>query len=570
MSQGGYTPLGRRDYGSTTSKSNGEEVPKPYTHRQKTKRGLSDIQQIGSQSSENILQPLEVIDPGIWTFRVCLIGLTFMWLTGIGVIVYGAVAQSISDRSEDGYAPSYVHHKAVVPFVQLAVSFWVTALSDIAGLVHSTSLRFTLLASRKLTFNSNLRLFTSCPKSRVHWWPINFIWAWSLISSYACGSMVLVESVYSSADSGRDMVSGYALIFLGFGLLGQASIASWALMVTKIPTWSTNPIHTAKVCQTQGWLASLSGRTMMSVHDAQHLEEHETPSLPKARQKSLLKAHFRVRRVLVLVWVVTLLGFLWFAAISIAYQVGGGPGHLGPTWGSFSRSYTNDWSLIPNWKDYTAFLGISTSLGQSFYTFGPWLVCKYLLTCAILGGITMNLHVVELLVQCSRDESLWRETSSTSGLGPRRYGAFSIAFLTWQTMTLFVFKTVIHWIFSLAFGIYYEGIEIRIPQVCFTANVLFALALLATLLALQQPKGPQPATFGHLPTLVDLIDLWPCRSIEETEQTQSAAEDGVEGRQDTDMVTLYWGDKGEDQNGIRRAGTSYTPLGPIVMSALYL
>jgi hypothetical protein len=133
-----------------------------------------------------------------------------------------------------------------------------------------------------------------------------------------------------------------------------------------------------------------------------------------------------------------------------------------------------------------------------------------------------------------------------------------------------VFKTVIHWIFSLAFGIYYEGIEIRIPQVCFTANVLFALALLATFLALWQPKGPQPATFGHLPTLLDLIDVWPCRTIEEAEQTQDLTENRAEGVQGTDMITLYWGDKGEDEDGIRRAGTSYTPLKPIVMSALYL
>ncbi len=476
MPAGGYTSLERQHYGSTdsgTDQNDPSNREPEYRSQKNTQKGLPDVHQSASQSSENIPRNLEVIDPGVWTFRVCVIGLTFMWLTGIGVIAYGAVAQSILNSSADGYAPSYTLHKAVIPFVQLAVSFWVTILSDTAGLIHSTSLRWTLLASRKLTFNSNLRLFTSCSQSRVHWWPVNVVWAWSLVSSYACGAMLLVESVYNNSGQTYqlDMVSSYALIFLGLGLLGQASIATWALIVTDIPTWSTNPIQTAKVCQMQGWLAPLSRRTLLSVHDAQKFDEHDTPSLPKTRQGSLLKAHFRVRRTLIFVWVVALLGFLWFAAISIAYQVGGGPS-LGPSWGSFSRSYTSDWSLLPDWKMVTAYLGISTSLGQDFYTFGPWIVCKYILTCAVLGSITINLHVVELLVQCSRDESLWRKAASSSGLGPRRYGAFTIAFLTWQTIALFVFKTIIHWIFSLAFGIYYEGIQLRIPQVCYTATTL--------------------------------------------------------------------------------------------------
>jgi hypothetical protein len=243
------------------------------------------------------------------------------------------------------------------------------------------------------------------------------------------------------------------------------------------------------------------------------------------------------------VWTVTLIAFLWFIAITVAYQVGGGPS-MGPSWGSFSRSYTTDWSLIPDWIDTTAFLGISTSLGQSHNTFGPWLLCKYLLTCAFIGGITIDLHVVELLVQCSRDESLWRRAASTGGLGPSSHGAFHVAFTTWhQTICLFVFKTLIHWVFSLAFGPYWEGIEMRIPQVCYTAVALFLLSLSATYLTLWRPKGPQPATFGHLPTLIDLIDVWPCRMPDPENRDAVDGTNKTGGLQAGESVTLYWGDK---------------------------
>ncbi|KAL6251159.1 hypothetical protein RBB50_001367 [Rhinocladiella similis] len=529
----------------------------------------SDVHKDSQSSKKGNAIPLEVIEPGTWTRRVCTLGLAMMWLTGLATIIYGSIVQSQSSKNQtdDNWGPSWIHKRAIGPFAQLAIAFWITLLTDVAGLVHSTSLRFSLLACRRLTFNSNLRLFTSCPNSAVHSWPINIIWGWSLISSYACGSMVIVESVYDFSDPDEvgfhtyDIVSGYALIFLGFGLLGQASIASWALMVGKFPTWSTNPINTARVCRDLGWLKPLTRRTMLSVHDAQSLEPHDSPSLPKARQGSLLKAHSNVRRALIFVWAVTAAAFLWFIAVTLAYQLGGDS--IGPSWGTFSRSYTNDWSLIPDWRDTTAFIGISTSLGQSFYTFGPWFLCKYLLTCAFLGGITMDLHIVELFVQCSRDESLWRQVASAGGLDRSKDDAFQVAFRSWETIVLFIFKTAVHWIFSMAFGPYWEGIEMRIPQICYTAVSLFLLSLLATYLALWKPIGPQPATFGHIPTLVDLIDVWPCRA------PNDGCGNDVEGGHKVEHLKLFWGDKSEGDDGFRRAGTDHAPLQPIVMTALY-
>jgi hypothetical protein len=75
------------------------------------------------------------------------------------------------------------------------------------------------------------------------------------------------------------------------------------------------------------------------------------------------------------------------------------------------------------------------------------------------------------------------------------------------------------------------------------------LAIFTTYLALQRPKGFQPAAWGHFQTLANLIDDW---------------NPGLDGR-------LWWGDKGVDGDGVRHAGTSgnLEAVGAIRMDARY-
>lgn len=536
----------------------------------------ADIPGSDAQTKEEC-QVLEIVDPGIWTHRVCTAGIALIWLTGLSSIVYGSVIQAITDRhpevsSEPTIGVSRYHDKIFTPLIQLSLSFLITVCSDVAGLVHATSLRFALLREGKLEFNSNLRLFTHCKTSRIHSRWANVLWAWFLISCYACGSMVLVDTVYTPWDDentprGLEVVSGYALIVLGFSLLGQASIATWALFGERFPTYSTDPLQIAAIGKAYGWLRRSSKRSLLSVHDVDKPELRDVATLPKSWQVSLFKADRRVLRSLIWVWVVTILSFLWFTALAVAYQF---VDRLGPSWQSFTRSFSNDWSIIPNYVDTTPYLAVPTSIGHEYFTFGPWLLCKYLFTCVFVAGFTLTLHVCELIVQTSRDESLWRQTASRHGLRFKRQDAIPIALCSWQTVLLFVFKTVVHWMFSLAFGIHWEGVELRLPQVCYTAVILFVLALLATGLALYKPRGPQPATFGHLQTLVDLIDVWPCRvsgAVVEGDDVQTRVMTPL--LEVMDQRALYWGDKGEDGEGFRRAGTSFAPLPPIVRNALY-
>ena len=71
------------------------------------------------------------------------------------------------------------------------------------------------------------------------------------------------------------------------------------------------------------------------------------------------------------------------------------------------------------------------------------------------------------------------------------------------------------------------------------------MAAFTTYLCYKRPKGPQPATFGHVQTLVDLVDEW--------------------------YLLMFWGDKGlrEEGDEIRHAGTANVALEPVLLDSLY-
>ena len=80
-------------------------------------------------------------------------------------------------------------------------------------------------------------------------------------------------------------------------------------------------------------------------------------------------------------------------------------------------------------------------------------------------------------------------------------------------------------------------ITVRAVPVFVLAATLALLAHFGGRLANDRPKGPQPATYGHIQTLADLIDDW--------------------------RETMYWGDKGDISGlDIRHAGTLHRPLKP--------
>jgi len=160
---------------------------------------------------------------------------------------------------------------------------------------------------------------------------------------------------------------------------------------------------------------------------------------------------------------------------------------------------------------------------------------------AVQSCVTLGLHCVELLVNVTRDEAVWRKASSRKG-SDSKASPIIAAITSGQSITLIAFKSIIQWIFGYAFSANVAAWMNLLPMIVLTVLMLF-LALFVEYLARYRPKGPQPVTYGNLQALADLVDDW-------------------------SPGTIYWGDKG-GVGGVRKAGTADHPLPEIQMDALY-
>lgn len=120
---------------------------------------------------------------------------------------------------------------------------------------------------------------------------------------------------------------------------------------------------------------------------------------------------------------------------------------------------------------------------------------------------------------------------------------------SWQNVGLLVAKPVIHWLFGGAAVLEAAvGLGIKPQGTVLVASGVVLLAVFITVVAAHRPLGTQPAAYGHLQTLADLVDEW--------------------------SVTMYWGHKGngwaEGALPVRHAGTTKDgSLPPVGIDSLY-
>ncbi|CZR66826.1 uncharacterized protein PAC_16727 [Phialocephala subalpina] len=323
-------------------------------------------------------------------------------------------------------------------------------------------------------------------------------------------------------------ISGMALLFLGIGLLGQAAITTWALKATPIPTWSTNPldlVYALSDTTNPRQLQRRRGRCMMSVHQC---NDPADTFYPLRRQQPPITAHPEEIWILGFIWLLFLLAALWGGIIQTMIAKGNKHGILGQSWAllpQFSGRSLNDCSAA-RCTDGTSVLNISwtSRRGQA------GMVGTIFLICAFQAVVTLSLHCDELLADVLQDKYVFRAVVIAKGTDAR-YNSLKAD--TWRNRVLAVFKIVTHWIFGLSINVgYLLGVNMYPPQIFYFAVVMFVFASYATFLSLEKPVGALPATYGHLQTILDLIDVWEDR--------------------------MFWGHK--ESGSPNYAGTSHTRL----------
>ena len=465
----------------------------------------------------------------LWA-TLCLAGGVFIIATGDGHLVRGA---RLSETAAE--------------MILLLVSLVVTLCSDTLGFVHATSLRWALYHERRLEYNTNFRLFTSARATLANRWYMNLVSAASLVLAYSSSSALLLRGSYSSdADLA---VNGMALVLLGLGGLGQTATAAlcWRRHETRIPSWSPNPLWNTVTClKGSGLVEHRPGRCMQSVAD-RHKEAQ--PTRPRHSQPRLWSIR-ATRWIVVAVWALSVVSFIWAGIIIYI-----------PTLMFSHNPFVFRWDTDPGDTYSNVIFGMdpSTNDPQVDVTFPPGLqfFLGILFLFFVQGLQAVGLHCIELLVNMSRDEDVWRSAVRPKGTSPYSTGPFLAALSSWRTVLLSALKVVQHWLLGQSMVPHYHLDEPG-PYSQFTFNMsssrllVFACvsavaALFTTLLACWPVRGPQPAAWGHLQTLGDLIDEW----------------NAPQGR-------LWWGDKGEI-DGVRHAGTagSRHEVGRIHQDVLY-
>jgi hypothetical protein len=145
-----------------------------------------------TEDSEN-RGPLDTpLNRSLSTRTFCVVALILTWLAGIGILVLGVVVakhpsttcyklygyfggSELICSSGGPYQTRLPGNKNFYYILPLLINFIITALVDGTGFIHSQTLKWAMHQEGRLSFNSNLRLFTQSRKSFSNSWFANVL-----------------------------------------------------------------------------------------------------------------------------------------------------------------------------------------------------------------------------------------------------------------------------------------------------------------------------------------------------------------------------------------------------------
>ncbi|KAG2359413.1 hypothetical protein BDR07DRAFT_1488276 [Suillus spraguei] len=485
----------------------------------------------------------DVYDCGLTIHRIVLVGVACSGIISCLCIVTGVV--TLANHGVFGVTVISKLPRTRLPLqiLTLTVNLIVTLCTESIGFVHDISLRSVLASESRLRFNTNLRLLTVARR----WYSPNGtlldgISAILLIISYSSASLVIcldLESRVMPQNRPSDGVAfaGLPLLIFGIAHLLQVTIVLSGIRGVKILTWSSSPfdLTAALVHHTQ-----LTPTTLHCMRCVPDLETDGGPAKPLKIQPSAWHAHPSIRKVVIFLWGIFSACAGWAALVMYIWNKYAGTA-------SYNALTIQLWSLFPKLNTVPK---LESNL-IAYFIPGVGLEVWILLfvnTAAVQGPLTLGLHCSELIANVIRDERQWRCATVRKGIITAANPVKTI-FTHAICLLLFVAKPFLHWMFGLSFvgstPAAYGKIESPMVYMFTAQNLCIALFIFAcffTFVALRRPRGPQPAAYGHVQTLANLVDEW--------------------------SPVMWWGHK-EDGLPYCHAGTSDHPLPDVKMDCIY-
>ncbi|KIJ70408.1 hypothetical protein HYDPIDRAFT_23519 [Hydnomerulius pinastri MD-312] len=507
------------------------QVPPPYKHRDSY--ALTDFESIYFKPKQTTGP--EFYDRSNLSRKVGLVGVGFAVLFSLFCIFEGIMIFLSKNAISSGVVVVSLGHGWQKELLCLGLNLMVTACTEATGFVHGISLRSALAAERRLRFNTNLRLLSAAsgffnPNGTF----FNIVMAILLIVSYS-SSLLVALSVDMDSSSGISeegvaiCVSDVPLIVLGISLLLQAIIALTGMRAADILTWSSSPFDITAALVHHAQIIPEPGRCMRGVRDG----SSRGPTVPLSKQPSAWRAHPSVRKVILTLWALVVSCGVWGIIMMTLSDR------------DMARAFQS-WSFFPHPQSHV--IAYSIPLPGGVYWF--YWVLYYVNMAIIQGPLTLALHCSELVANVIRDERVWRKASSPGGATVST-NPLAPVFGSPLNISLLLAKPLLHWMLGLAISLagtaesgFLTAIAVSMfPfQILNFAGALFIFSLSFTIIAFCRPKGPQPAAYGHVQTLANLIDEW--------------------------SPTMWWGQK-SGGFPFRHAGTSDYCLPKVDMNMLY-
>jgi hypothetical protein len=516
-----------------------------------------DFDSITSEAKSTGDTTTDLYDRSLTSRRCALAGVVCTSIFSIGCIIAGSAIIALP-----GYYGEISYYlpndKLSGEMLSLTLNLIVTLCTESTGLVHNISLRSALASESRLRFNTNLRLLTAArgwrnPNGSL----LNGVMAVLLTLSYTSASLVILSSDPLLITWNGDVtyfvsITGVPLLLLGIVMLFQVVIALSGMCAVKILTWSSSPFDVTAALVHHAQLTPVSLRCMCNSMTSD-LDVGGGPSRPSEIQPSAWRAHPSIRKVILSLWglVVAYAGWAMLAAIiwNIFFH------NSGPT-------PKGSWSFLPNQGSQS--VGSGLPVNQSVDV--QWWTLIFVAVALVQGPLTLVLHCSELIVNVIRDERRWRGATGRRGLemttnplksfftDPLNLVLFAAKPMLRESFALAfhcVFNNNIDWMFGMSFKLsvgqatgipalsveqitnflvpsgsvinmrmYTAQVRIYCQSVASTTfltsvkqigNLCIALLIFAcffTIVALFRPRGPQPAAYGHLQTLANLVDEW--------------------------------------------------------------